>query len=505
VTSSGGPNYGMAASIGYFEKGASSFPASNGIILSTGSAMAAKGPNTTVQSSAPGWPGDSELEQILGGGDDTNDATRLEFDFVPQIDHISFDYVFASEEYDGSAFACTYSDVFAFILTDVETGVKKNLAVLPGTTTPVKVTSVHPAIPGSCPAANPQYFGTYYQSGDLLAPINFSGITVPLTAQSAVTPGKLYHIKLVIANEGDHALNSAVFIDAGSFNIGSIDSGYSQLTSSAGPVLCTGQSTILSINGSATLSYKWMLNGQLIPGATSNTYTATEAGTYTVNMAIPGNSGCSVEHSISIHSATSGTAPTLEDMWVYEIGSDGQAPFDLAAQAAAITSMTGYANMTVTFHATLADAQAGTSALLSPYVNTANPQVIYVRIQNPANSCYVVTQFSIGAVDENYQTPPPTGPGVQGFAPGDTLADIIIAGDNIQWYDNPGSDADGNFTTDNVDTPLPLTTLLVDGMTYYASQTRFGRESVQRLAVTIDSAMNTENVNFKNFSYGLTR
>ena len=38
-------------------------------------------------------------------------------------------------------------------------------------------------------------------------------------------------------------------------------------------------------------------------------------------------------------------------------------------------------------------------------------------------------------------------------------------------------------------------------MTYYASQTRFGRESADRLPVTIDSALNAEQLSFRNFSY----
>lgn len=503
IATSGGATYNLPSSIGTFNKSNASFPLESGIVLSTGAATKVPGPNKTYQNNVSGWPGDQELAQIMGMGN-YMDATSLEFDFVPVIDHISFDYLFASGEY--GMYQCAYADAFAFILTDVLTGVKTNLAVVPGTNTPVAVTTINDAqyIPSgvaTCPSVNSQYFGSYYGTVPFAAPINFNGITVPMTAQSAVTPGHQYHIKIVIANRSDHLYNSAVFLKAGSFNIGSIDSGYTQLTSSAGPVLCNGQSTLLSVNGSSSLNYTWKHNGNPVPGATSNTLTATEAGTYTVNMAIPGNSGCSVEHSITLHFAEGTTAPALEDMWVYEPNSDGMHPFNLAAQATAITSQTGYANMVVSFHLTEADAQANVNPLTTPYVNIANPQDIYVRVQNPSNNCYVVSMFSIGAVDENYETPPPTGAGTQGFEPGDTLADIEIDGENIQWYDNPGSDATGRFTTDSVDTPLPLTTPLVNGMTYYASQTKFGRESVERLPVTIDAAAGVSNNNFKNFSY----
>lgn len=508
VTSGGGTT--TQQSLGYFNKNNSTFPLNEGIILSTGSASASEGPNSYIQTNSSStlpptnWGGDADLSAIMPTvpGVENNsfhNATTLEFDFVPMIDHISFDYLFASEEY--GEYQCDFADAFAFILTDMVTGVKTNLAVVPNSNAPVSVVTIRNSqYNTSCASQNVAFFGEYYEASNLLAPVNFNGITVPMTAKSTVIPGRQYHIKLVIADRRDELYDSAVFIDGGSFNVGSIDEGYAQLTSSNGAVLCDGSSTVLSINGPAPLNYSWWKDGEIIVGETGMSITTNEPGTYTVRMAIPGNSGCFVEHSITLHSATSATAPELADIWVYEPDSDNLAPFNLAAQATAITSMTGYANMIVTFHATLADAQAGTAALLSPYTNTANPQTIYVRVQNPGNGCWVVSTFDIGAVDENYETPPPTGPTMQGYQPGDTLADIIIAGDNIQWYDNPGSGT-GRFTTDSVDTPLPLNTLLVDGMTYYASQTRFGRESIQRLAVTIDSAMNTENVNFKNFSY----
>ncbi len=46
-----------------------------------------------------GEPGDADLNTIVGEGNITNDAAVLEFDFVPTSSTISFQYVFASEEY----------------------------------------------------------------------------------------------------------------------------------------------------------------------------------------------------------------------------------------------------------------------------------------------------------------------------------------------------------------------------------------------------------------------
>ena len=41
------------------------------------------------------------------------------------------DFLFASNEY--GEFQCGFSDVFAFLLTDLTTGVTTNIAVVPGT------------------------------------------------------------------------------------------------------------------------------------------------------------------------------------------------------------------------------------------------------------------------------------------------------------------------------------------------------------------------------------
>ncbi len=70
----------------------------DGILLTTGGATVAIGPNTTGSANvAVNTAGDADLENIINYA--TNDASVLEFDFIPQADTISFNYVFASEEY----------------------------------------------------------------------------------------------------------------------------------------------------------------------------------------------------------------------------------------------------------------------------------------------------------------------------------------------------------------------------------------------------------------------
>lgn len=86
------------------------------------------------------------------------------------------------------------------------------------------------------------------------------------------------------------------------------------------------------------------------------------------------------------------------------------------------------------------------------------------------------------------------------YKPGQTLANIIINGKNIKWYSSQHPLTGKARKT--AETPLPLTTVLVEGTTYYASQTINGIESTERLAVTIKSdALGTNVFVIKDFTY----
>ena len=69
--------------------------------------------------------------------------------------------------------------------------------------------------------------------------------------------------------------------------------------------------------------------------------------------------------------------------------------------------------------------------------------------------------------------PPPSGSATQSFCNAATLANLIVTGTSIQWYANP-----------TLGSPLATSTPLVNGVTYYASQTLGPCESSTRLAVT---------------------
>ena len=222
ITSGTGPTTATNG-IGYFTNLNPTFPISNGLILSTGNAANAGGPNNSTVSDG-GAAGDADLENFIQISTGTSllsyNATKLEFDFTSQNQFMSFNFVFASEEY--GTFQCQYADAFAFLLTDLTTGITTNLAVVPGTTTPISVITIRDsANNSSCTSENVGFFGSFNTINDSVpAPINFNGQTTLMSASSAIIANNPYHIKMVIADRGDTFYDSAVFLQAGSFSSG---------------------------------------------------------------------------------------------------------------------------------------------------------------------------------------------------------------------------------------------------------------------------------------------
>lgn len=326
-----GGNFGNGQqSYGYFNAGTSGFPFSEGIVLSTSKAISTQGPNAGILSeSASGWIGDSDLNQALGITN-TSNATILEFDFVPLKSTVSFDYIFASEEYHGTA-PCTYSDGFAFLLKVAgSSDPYQNLALVPNTSTPVKVTTVHPAVSGSCPAINETYFGSY---NGVNSPTNFNGQTVIMKAQGNVIPGTTYHIKLVIADETNPKYDSAIFLGANSFNIG-VNLGNDKLIATNNPI-CESDTYDLDATIPGLNSYKWFKNNYEIFGQTSPIYTVRDSGVYKVEIT-PVGTTCVATDEVTIDYSAK---PTLTNAQLVQCDddNDGIAIFDLTKLNSIIT------------------------------------------------------------------------------------------------------------------------------------------------------------------------
>ncbi|MCA2535644.1 MAG: choice-of-anchor L domain-containing protein, partial [Microcystis sp. M57BS1] len=193
---------GANVAAGLFSGGlAAGLGINGGIVLSSGNIALATGPNNSNSAGANNSQlGDTDLNSIVTPNT-TNDAAVLQFNFIPLSSTISFAFVFASEEYPeyvGSQF----NDVFAFFVNG------ENIALIPGTTTPVSINNVSPVTNSAFFISNTG--GTFDNQ--------FDGFTTVLSATAdKLAPGIPATIKLAIADTTDFIFDSAVFIQAGSF------------------------------------------------------------------------------------------------------------------------------------------------------------------------------------------------------------------------------------------------------------------------------------------------
>ena len=219
ITASNVTFTGYSNSIGSFNiTGVSNLGLSSGVIMTTGTVLAndpiygvgsgPQGPNNLSGAGADnGQPGNTYLTNTAGAT--TFNAAVLEFDFIPQSDTVKFRYVFGTDEYMEYV-SGGFADVFAFVLSGVTTPLAPtNIALIPGTTTPVTALNVNANV-------NAPFYVDNENPPGLI--IQYDGFTVPLQARYPVICGETYHIQLMIADALDGAVDAGVFLEAGSFS-----------------------------------------------------------------------------------------------------------------------------------------------------------------------------------------------------------------------------------------------------------------------------------------------
>ncbi len=178
-----------------------------GILMTSGKASIAIGPNNSGSAGAnTGGGGDPDLDQISGSA--THDKAVIEFDFVPQYDTATFQYVFGSEEF--FEYCGSYNDAFGFFLSGPGingpfTNNAINIALMPGSTT------MYVTINNICD----NVLSRWNNAGGVN--FQYDGLTHVFTATAVVQPCSTYHIKLAIADAVDHAYDSGVFLEENSF------------------------------------------------------------------------------------------------------------------------------------------------------------------------------------------------------------------------------------------------------------------------------------------------
>ena len=207
-------------SIGAFSYFGDDFGISQGVILSTGKAESAVGPNnTTCASSSHATAGDLVLN-TLNSELLTFDACVIEFDFIAASDNLlACEFIFASEEYPEYV-GSWFNDIFGFFISEPyenEVGnfdpnistEPQNLALIPNTDISISINNI-----------NDNFNSEFYVDNSDGENIQFDGFTVPISLEKEIKQGVVYRLRIAIADGSDDQYDSALFLKSNSFESG---------------------------------------------------------------------------------------------------------------------------------------------------------------------------------------------------------------------------------------------------------------------------------------------
>lgn len=249
----------------------------------------------------------------------------------------------------------------------------------------------------------------------------------------------------------------------------------------------TNEAWCFSPNGvEVPMAFQWSVNA--VPVSDAPTFLYCPQTDSTVSVSVTGVNTCNganIAYSDQIELLISPPLPVQQPEDLYACETAGTATFNLSSVEPEVLDGLNPSDYSVSFYLTLMDAEEGNSNTVSmPFAFTGTDgQVIYVRVSDLQTiSCAVILNFALHVSPSGW----PQGESEQFFDAGDTLADLEVEGPDLEWY----ADAEGGEE-------LPLSTPLVNGMTYYADTDEAqncggedGRMSGSRFAVTVfDVAM----------------
>jgi len=222
--------------VGYFDCVECGFDFTNGVILATGDASVAVGPNDLGAASEGGeFNGveDADLAQVAAI-DTFHDIAAMEFDFVALGDSITFNYTYASEEYHTFINDDGIFDVFLLLISGPGingpySNNSENIALVPGTNLAVSNSTINNgnwdfgANATNGPCENCEFFVDNGNGGldtpqyDDETVVQYNGYTTGLSAvKGGLQCGETYHLRIVIADTSDNSFDSAVIIESNS-------------------------------------------------------------------------------------------------------------------------------------------------------------------------------------------------------------------------------------------------------------------------------------------------
>ncbi|MDH7911152.1 T9SS type A sorting domain-containing protein [Winogradskyella sp. SYSU M77433] len=123
----------------------------------------------------------------------------------------------------------------------------------------------------------------------------------------------------------------------------------------------------------------------------------------------------------------------VTDFVVCQINSEGIANFDLTYKDEEVLDGLDPVNFYVTYYATIVDAQTQSNALLSPWINTSNPETIYFTITNYSSGCTSAIQSFDLIVNEGVQANPSMSPIIYEQCDDNIETDGDISNDSVQF------------------------------------------------------------------------
>ncbi len=231
-------NCGTGATIGYgtFETAPGHpFGMDKGLVLSSGPVNLMQNYNVGFFASGNNGGGtDADLNAlsvIEGNGSTAQNTCIVELDVLAYSDALSFEFIFGSEEYPEFV-NTTFNDIFALLISGPGiTGLptvnnQENMALVPNTANFIQINSVNQG--QNWPYYRSNVNNTEGSCLDGLTTDSLSIYKKSITAKRQVIPCNTYHLKFAIADRGDSAFDSAVFVSEISAGVPQISIQFSQ-------------------------------------------------------------------------------------------------------------------------------------------------------------------------------------------------------------------------------------------------------------------------------------
>jgi outer membrane protein OmpA-like peptidoglycan-associated protein len=201
---------GDTQSVGVFTEPSGILGMKEGIVMSTGLAVQAAGPNGRPNAGA-NLEGFFFTDEHLITKGNMCDGVVISFEFVPQYDSVVFDFVFGSDEYPEFV-GKDFNDLFGFyIYPKVNPPANiRNLGCLPNKTG-ITVNNVNHKRNTEWYVANDKHTDKAYEI------IEWDGYTKMISTGMRVVPFKTYILKMIVADLTDCEYDSGVLLRQRSF------------------------------------------------------------------------------------------------------------------------------------------------------------------------------------------------------------------------------------------------------------------------------------------------